>query len=163
MDLGFTHGFVHDLAGHLDVNRIEGPGAPMRLLTRFTLLWLGLAASSCGARFQALDPHESTSNPELDHGLRFTRETHGHRDFPRPFEVVWDATVEGLHAGGIAVPASAVPEDQDGVIDVERVWVRVTERADGRTCVMVRFADLEEGPGRRDATVLLDEVQRRLR
>jgi len=135
----------------------------MHTSVRFRLLALGLVASSCGARFQAFDSHDPPASPEFGHGQRFTRETHGHRDFPRGFDAVWNATVEGLHASGIPVPASAVPDGNDGVIDVERVWVHVTERAEGQTCVFVRFAGLEEESGRREASALLDEVRNRLR
>jgi|GEM_PF-3588698 len=128
-----------------------------------TTLALALLGASCGARFQALDPLDPTTEPELEHGLRFTDRTHGHRDYPRAFDAVWDATVEGLHAGGIPVPASARPEGSPGRIEVERVLVEVDERRPGRTCVRVRFRGLDEESGRREARVLLDAIQRRLR
>lgn len=140
----------------------------MKLKTRSSL-WLPAALfgacwlSACGARFAALDPLDPTSNPALEHGLRFTDQTHGHRDFPRPLAEVWGAVVEALHAGGIPVPKSAKPGELEGSIDVERIWVQVSERSPGRTCVMIRVRDTAKEPAREEAKVLLDVIQNRLR
>lgn len=129
------------------------------------LLTLALAGllGACGAEWRTLDPHAA---PELGGGPRFAPELHGHRDFARPFEGVWSATVEALHADGVAVPQSAIDaaaaSGSEVLLELDPLSVQVVEREPGRTCVRVHLRGVAVEEGRRDAQALLDDVQWRL-
>lgn len=105
---------------------------------------------------------DTTPNATLEHGVQVAAETHGHRDFPRAFDLVWSATVEALHARGVPVPQSAEPHNEVGEIDLDSLYVRVAARAPGRVCVELRFRQLDDEKGRAQASALLDEIQSRL-
>ncbi|MFT7669562.1 MAG: hypothetical protein ACI8X5_002267 [Planctomycetota bacterium] len=127
----------------------------MQTTARFFLLALALSLSACGAQWEMLSSHEEDA--------RFAEGTDGHRDFPRGFEEVWPATIAGLHASGIAVPQSVVPAENSVTIDLDSLWVFVTEESSGRTCVMLRFNGMSEQDGRDQAASVLDRIQQRLR
>ncbi len=130
-----------------------------------TLALVGLLAA-CGAEWRTLDPLDPHADPEFDGGPRFAPELHGHRDFARPFERVWKATVEALHASGVAVPQSAIDaaavSGSEVLLELDPLWVQVVERDPGRTCLRVRLRGVAVEEGRRDAQALLDDVQWRL-
>jgi hypothetical protein len=122
--------------------------------------------ASCGARWQVLDPHDPYAEVNLEPSQRQARETHGHRDFARLFTPVWAATVQALHADGVAVPESAREAARHSrtevMVELEGLWLQVVEREPGRTCVLLRFRELDPEAGRRAAKALLDEIQMRL-
>jgi hypothetical protein len=48
------------------------------------------------------------------------------------------------------------------MVELEGLWLQVVEREPGRTCVLLRFRELDPEAGRRAAKALLDEIQMRL-
>lgn len=134
---------------------------PARTLLVLLLL---LGCSSCGARLRSPgDARAAADDEPLAEHPRPPEELHGHRDFPAPFERVWDVTVQAVHAAGIGVPLEAREASGEGRIDVDELLVEVEERSVGRTCVLVRFRGVSESVGERRAKDLLDEIARRLR
>jgi hypothetical protein len=135
----------------------------MNFKTVLVSLFCGLSCGSCGARWTSLD---STGRSELepaDHGAPLVEQAHAHRDFFRDLDRVWTATVESLHAAGIAVPMSARSLEGERIIDLEVIHVDVIERAPERTCVRVYYRALNEELAELEAAALLDEIQERLR
>lgn len=83
---------------------------------------------------------------------------HGHRDLQGDFESVWRATVEVLHARGVAVPRGARVEGARGVVDLEGMLLVVVQRAPGRICLEASFPGLDEAAGRAEAAELFDAI-----
>lgn len=132
------------------------------------LLTLALAGllGACGAEWRTLDPLDPHLDPELEGSPRLAPELHGHRDFARPFEQVWMATVEALHASGVAVPQSAIDaaaiSGSEVLLELDPLRLQVVERDPGRTCVRVHLRGVAVEEGRREAQALLDDLQWRL-
>jgi hypothetical protein len=122
-----------------------------------------LVLTSCNARWQSLDsiPPAATEAAEL-HDFRGTGRAQGHRDFPRDFDGVWQATIQTLHARGVGVPKSVQPEEQRVHMDLDALQLLVEQRAEGRVCVLIRFRELDEENGVQESLKFLDEVHARL-
>ncbi len=138
----------------------------MLKLTRLILLLPLLVLVGCGAQWRGFNDHPELAVQAQEeaavHELDGSQRAHGHRDFPKPFAVVWPATVETLHARGIGVPKSARPKGERAIIDLDGLFVLVEERFPGRVCVLLRFRALEEEEGRAAALEMLDEIHGRL-
>ena len=140
---------------------------PLRSLP-FVAAVLALGLGSCRARWrpagteleQELSPAGLAARDEV--GLEGA-EAATRRDFPLPLERVWNATVEAIHTTGVAVPKSASCSGEEGLIDVDALWVHLVSRGPDDTRVLVRYRGLSPEAGAERAEALLDEVGRRAR
>lgn len=124
-----------------------------------TQLLLALALSAAVAACRTSDTHAvsaaapatpGSSNPAVE------------RFVGAPLAAAWRATVEAVHATGIAVPADAELEATRGRIETHEL--RVLVEADSGTTTRVRVQYLEPFPdeAERRARLLLDDVELRL-
>lgn len=120
-----------------------------------------LGACACDAELRPLRLDRAAAPPPAV--VRPEAGLHGHRDLQGDFEGVWTATVEALHARGVAVPRGALEESTRGVVHRGDLLLVVVQRAPGRVCLEATIPGLDEPTGRAQASELFDEISARLR
>lgn len=121
---------------------------PLLLLLPWLASCVALAAAGAGAA--------------ATYGYVSWRQNEETRDFQKPIEAVWKASLHSLEAQEYAIRQGPKLTRTEGTIEAESADVKLERLASGSTRVRVSVGTFDSAENRRLARLLLDEIGRRL-